>query len=84
MYCQSRIVNQADIRYHVDMENASYKTTEAHRRANLKYDRSLDRILLRLPKGKKAELVEHLKSTPDDSLNAFIRRAIDETMERDK
>lgn len=61
-----------------------YKNSEARRRANSKYDReSVDRVLLRLPKGQKSELTEHIKKTDDKSLNGFIKRAISETLERD-
>lgn len=81
-HAQAAIVNYAHFRYHVGME---YKSSEAHRRANKKYDReSVDRVLLRLPKGKKAEIREHLDKTAGGSLNAFIIRAIDDAMRRDK
>ena len=61
-----------------------FKTSEARRRANSKYDReSVDRIMLRLPKGQKSAISEHIKKTGDLSLNSFIKRAISETIARD-
>lgn len=45
----------------------------------LKYDR----INLTVPKGKKDEIKEHAEAR-GESTNAFINRAIDETIERDK
>ena len=41
-----------------------------------------DRINLTVPKGQKAELQDHAERR-GESLNAFIRRAIQETIERD-
>lgn len=42
-----------------------------------------DRINLLLPKGKKDIVQDHVQIT-SESVNAFINRAINETMERDK
>lgn len=42
-----------------------------------------DRVNLTLPKGRKADLQAHAQERKE-SLNGFINRAIDETMERDK
>ena len=61
--------------------------SEARKRANKKWnDKNLavryDRINLVVPKGKKTEIQEHAKEA-DESLNGFVNRAIDETMERD-
>ena len=36
-----------------------------------------------MPKGKKNEVQEHITST-GESMNAFLNRAINETMDRDK
>ena len=44
--------------------------------------KSYDRVNLTLPKGGKEELEAHVQVT-GESINSFIRRAIDETMERD-
>ena len=41
-----------------------------------------DHAHLQFPKGKKAEIQTHAKKQ-GESLNAFVNRAIDETMERD-
>lgn len=43
----------------------------------------VDRVLVTLPKGKKIIIATHAKAR-GESLNAFINRAIRETMERDK
>ncbi len=42
-----------------------------------------DRVGLMLPKGKKQEVKEHADKK-GESLNGFINRAIDETMQKDK
>lgn len=42
-----------------------------------------DRISLVVPKGKKEAIKNHAESQ-GESLNGFISRAIDETMQRDK
>ena len=44
--------------------------------------RNYDRVNLTLPKGKKDTVSAHAKSQ-GESVNSFINRAIDETMERD-
>ncbi|MDR2043568.1 MAG: hypothetical protein LBQ15_04225 [Clostridium sp.] len=41
-----------------------------------------DRLELTVPKGKKTAIKEHAESK-GESLNAFVNRAIDETVERD-
>ena len=58
-------------------------TSEALKRAKKKYDsESIDRIPLRVPKGKK-ELIRAHATRCEESANAFINRAIDETIQRD-
>lgn len=42
----------------------------------------VDQFIVRVPKGKKDKLQAHAK-TRDESLNKFVNRAIDETLERD-
>ncbi len=42
-----------------------------------------DRISVTVPQGKKAELQKHAMAQ-GESVNGFINRAIDETMERDQ
>jgi predicted HicB family RNase H-like nuclease len=48
-----------------------------------KYMEKLDEIRIRLPKGKKQVVKDHAESQ-GESVNAFINRAIDETMKKDK
>lgn len=58
--------------------------TENKKNSNRKWDReNLDRMSIAVPKGKKDEIQNHARSR-GESANAFINRAIDETMERDK
>ncbi len=57
--------------------------TEARKEANARYEaKTVERISLVLPKGKKAIIKAHAENT-NESVNSFINRAIDETMERD-
>jgi predicted HicB family RNase H-like nuclease len=57
--------------------------SEAKKRANAKYSlKAYDRIELKVPKGKKADLQAHA-AAHDESLNGFVNRAIDEAVERD-
>lgn len=57
--------------------------TEAQKRAIKKYDEErIDRIPLRVPKGKKEAIQAHAESQ-NESVNAFLNRAIDETIARD-
>ena len=59
------------------------KITEAKRRADAKYNREkLDHVHLRLPKGKRAIIQDHAGSR-GESVNGFICRAIDQTIEND-
>lgn len=53
-------------------------------KAKNKYrDKSYDRMELALPIGMKEQIKEHIKTTSDNSANAFVKRAIIETMQRD-
>ena len=62
---------------------SAQKYTEARKNGNRKWDAAnLDRLSLALPKGKKAEIQAHAQAH-GASVNAFISRAIRETMERD-
>jgi len=57
--------------------------SEAQKRASRKYsEKAYDRIELKVSKGRKASLQAHA-ATNSESLNGFVNRAIDETMERD-
>ena len=58
--------------------------SDARKRANEKYHKEkTDEIKIRVEKGQKPEIQAHAISTKE-SVNAFIIRAISETMERDK
>lgn len=58
---------------------------QQRKKANEKYLSTQDRITIRVSKesGLKAAIEEHVKTTSDQSVQAFIIRAILETMERD-
>ena len=45
--------------------------------------KNYDRINVTMPKGKKAKIKAHAESH-GESVNGFVNRAIDETMEREK
>ena len=58
--------------------------SKAQKAATAKYEAKVyDKVLVRLPRGKKSEIEEHIKSN-GESLNGFISTAIDEKLERDK
>jgi hypothetical protein len=71
--------------------------TEARKKANAKYDsKAYDKILLRVRVGRKEEIEDHAAQyqpevgeigkagySPAGSVQGFINRAIDETIERD-
>jgi len=58
-------------------------TTKAQQRAVNKYMKdNYDRVNLTLPKGQKDRIKAHAESR-DESVNAFINRAISETLERE-
>lgn len=59
------------------------KYTNARKEGNRKWDAAnLDRVSIAMPKGKKDIIKTHAEGR-GESVNAFINRAIDETMERD-
>ena len=59
------------------------KYTEARKAGNRTWDANhLDRISVAMPKGKKDEIKAHAQRQ-GESVNAFVNRAIVETMERD-
>ena len=59
-------------------------SSDAQKRAIKKYDHEkIDRIPMRVPKGKKEVIQEHAAQY-GESVNAFLNRAVDETMEHDK
>jgi len=58
--------------------------SEARKNANVKWDKqNLDRMSIALPQGQR-EIVKAHAASMGESANAFIGRAIAETMERDK
>ena len=59
------------------------KQTEALLRASKKYHEKLENIQLRVPKGEKGNIAEHAKAR-GESTNAFIYRAVKETIARDE
>ena len=59
------------------------KYTEAQKRSAKKWDAAnLDRISIAVPKGQKDTIKAHAEAH-SESVNGFINRAIEETMERD-
>lgn len=57
--------------------------SKAQKKATAKYEQNnYDKVLIRFPKGDKDRIKSHAESK-GESLNGFIKRAIDETMERD-
>ena len=58
------------------------KAYDQRKEANKRYLDKLDHIALRLPKGEKEKIRAHADSR-GESVNAFIARAIAETIERD-
>lgn len=57
--------------------------TDARRRASAKYlKESVEDIRIRVPKGQKAVIKNHAEQQ-EESMNAFVIRAIVETMKRD-
>lgn len=66
-----------------EMTVAERKNSEARIRANNKYnEKAYDRINIAIPKGRKDTIKAHA-DIRGESINAFIGRAIQETMERD-
>lgn len=64
-------------------EKKTQKYTEAKKKNNRTWDgKNLDRMSIALPKGNKDKIKSHAQKT-GESVNAFIGRAIAETMERD-
>ena len=64
------------------MADTEKKVSEAQRKATDKYLEKFDEMRVRVPKGRKDTVKAHAE-TQGESLNAFINRAITETMERD-
>ena len=64
------------------MAKIEKKVSQAQRKATDKYLEKFDEMRVRVPKGRKETVKTHAESQ-GESLNAFINRAINETMERD-
>lgn len=58
--------------------------TDAQKRAQEKYMEDISRVEITMSKDKRQRLLAHVKRQGEKSVNAFVNRAIDETMERDK
>lgn len=58
--------------------------SDARRRANDKWREKFDEVRFRVPKGQKEAIQEHAKQHGDESLNAFLVRAVAETVQRDQ
>lgn len=56
--------------------------SDAQKKASVRYLEKLDEVRIRMPKGKKATIQAHAEAH-SESVNGFINRAIQETMERD-
>lgn len=57
--------------------------SDARKRANEKWlKEKVEDVKFRVPKGKKAIIQEHA-AAHNESVNAFLNRAVDETMKRD-
>ena len=57
--------------------------SEAQKKATAKFEQqNYDKVLLRMPKGKKETIKAHAEEQ-GESLNGFVNRAIDEAIERD-
>lgn len=64
------------------MANAEKKVSAAQRKATDKYLEKFDEMRVRVPTGRKAKIKAHAEAQ-GESLNSFIIRAMDETIERD-
>ena len=65
-------------------EEKKTRYTDAQKRAAEKYlKESVEDIRIRVPKGKKAAVKTHADNQ-GESMNAFVVRAIDETIKRDE
>ena len=62
---------------------AENKNSAARIKANNRYNaKAYDRISIAIPKGRKADIQAHCEAL-GESVNAFVNRAINETMERE-
>ena len=66
------------------MEMQKKKVSKAQQDCVNRYvSKNYDRLNIMVPKGKREQLKNHAESQ-GESLNGFVNRAINETMERDK
>lgn len=60
------------------------KYTEKKKESNRRWDeKNLDRISIAVPKGNREKIKAHA-AAQGETVNGFIKRAIDEAMERDR
>lgn len=64
------------------MADAEKKVSAAQRKATDKYLEKFDEMRVRVPSGRKAVIKAHAEAQ-GESLNSFIIRAMNQTMERD-
>lgn len=65
----------------MEKESKSKASTVAKNKYNAK---AYDNLRIVVPKGQKAIIQAHASKYDKGSINGFVRRAIDETMERDE
>ena len=84
-YCMNLTYTGYDVLFELSKRGVDMSpVSKAHMKATAKYMKAnYDEFKVRTPKGKKEQVQEHTAST-GESMNAFINRAIQETMERDK
>lgn len=58
--------------------------SDARKKANDKWREKFDEVRFRVPKGQKDMIQVHAEKFGDASVNAFLVRAVKETIERDK
>lgn len=58
--------------------------SDARKRANDKWREKFEEVRFRVPKGQKQIIQEHASMYGDESVNAFLVRAVKETIDRDK
>ena len=57
-------------------------TTDAQKKASLKYKQKLEEVRAYVPKGEKEKIIQHA-ADHGETTSEFIRRAIYETIEKD-
>lgn len=68
-----------------EKERAYYREhADSFKESHKKYMKDYVEIKVRMTKEKREEVQNHAKFITDESVSAFINRAIDETMEHDK